>query len=571
MTEPDATESVEFEGWGAELRSSGEETATHLRKLEADLLESDPGFEEDPVVLAEGTEFAGLHVQRKLGSGGMATVYQAYDPELGEDVALKLLNRGLVRDSRHLQRFRREAQLASRLRHPRIVMIHTYGEVQGCAYLTMNLVEGPTLADALASEGPFSPMRAAEVLEQVARAIDAAHRQRVVHRDLKPSNVILHPEDGPLVLDFGLAKDLGRDPNLTKTGEILGTPAFLAPEQAVAEGRPIDHRVDVHGLGAVLFATLTGRPPHQGETAIEVIQGLLESEPPLLRTLDPTIPRPLEVICAKALSRDPRDRYQTAGDFADDLARFQAQEVIRGRLPGPLQRLARQARRHPWTASLALAFVLGLVGAALALPHLAEGLALRQRSQQGLEHLARARACAERSQHEEAEREYLQAMLVTKGAFLEDPSDPQLLQALIRAKRERAAYAEARGNWGLAEELRLNLARLEGSGETEPLGSSAQIRVVGLSPESRVVFFEWRGEACARVGEASAARPWLRLPAGRYLAVHVEGAERSSYLIGIDASGLAHELHLRADPFPPGVLRLPPEGFLREALAESAQ
>lgn len=576
MSDPDGAFSESLAGWSEqEPRAPGEETATHFRRLEAELLESDSSFAEDPVVLAEGTEFAGLHIQQKLGSGGMATVYRAYDPGLGEDVALKLLNRGLVRDSRHLQRFRREAQLAKRLRHPRIVTIHSYGELDDCAYLTMNIVEGPTLAEVIGTEGPFEPLRAAQILEQVARAIDAAHQQRVVHRDLKPSNVMLHPEDGPLVLDFGLAKDLAkglaRDLSLTKTGEILGTPAYLAPEQAAPEGRPVDHRVDVHGLGAVLFATLTGSPPHPGETAIEVIRHLLESEPPLVRSINPAIPRALEVICAKALCQDPRDRYQTAGDFADDLARFQAQEVIRGRLPGRLQRLGRKARRYPRTAFLVVASALLLAGGALALPFLAKGLALRQRSQQGLEHLARARASASQSRHEEAEREFLQAMLVTKGAYSEAPGDPELLEALARTKRERAAYAESRGNWGLAEELRLNLARLEGTGDAEVFDPSALIRVVGLRPQARVQFFAWQGDECLPQGEATASGSTVRLSAGRYLAVHVAGSERTTYLIGVDSSGLAHDLHLEGDPFAPGVLRIPPPSLLRRALEQAGE
>jgi hypothetical protein len=534
----------------------------------------DPKFNADPVQLSEGDTFAGLEIRGKLGHGGMAMVYRASDPEHDRDVALKLLNRGLAQDARHLERFRREARLVADLRHPRIVTVHGYGERDGCAYLTMQLIEGPTLADFVDQQGPLGPLHATQIVKQVARAIEAAHRQRVVHRDLKPSNIILHPDDGPVVLDFGLAKDLTRDPSLTEAGEILGTPSYLAPEQALPAGRPVDHRVDVHGLGALLFFTLTGHPPHQGDTAVEVVQRLLENEPERLRELDPELPVPLEIICAKALSRDPRDRYQTAAEMADDLERFQANEDIHAQLPWQALLLVRHIRRHPVATALVTALVALTATGAFAVNALTARLALHQRSEQGFVLLVSAQEHARAGRHAVAEREFLQAMLISKGAFLEDPSDPDLRAALEQIKRERAEYAESTGKWALAEELRQGLARL---GEDKapinanfPVGSVGFIAVEGLKNSGRVVFHLWSGEDAVPIATATATDPEVSLLPGKYLAIPVDTpSPHGSFLVVLDA-GHRHRINLAYDaPTPPGAFPLPPASVLDDARRES--
>ncbi len=569
MVEPSET----FDPWGGAATPEGDRTKSHFfRYTEGSVpgqlfLESDPAYESEPVELSPGQSFAGLQVRGRLGSGGMAVVYRAHDPELGTEVALKLLNRGLVSDPRHLERFRQEARLAARLRHQRIVTIHRYGEEEGCAYLTMQLVEGPTLHEVVQGEGPLDAKRAAEIVEQLALAIDAAHAQRVVHRDLKPGNVIIHPSEGPLVLDFGLAKELGGDPTLTASGEILGTPSFLAPEQAMPDGVPVDHRIDVYGLGAILFYVLCAKHPHQGETPVEVIRHLLDHDPPPLRQIDPKIPRALEAVCFKALSRDPRDRYQRAGDLAEDLARFLNREPIKARTPGLGQRVFRRLRKHPLTTSLATLLLVSLVFGAWRTRSLAAQLALQQRSQHGLELLERAQAEV-RAGLPAADQTFLQAMLVTKGAFLEAPEDDALRAALVRVKRERADYAEARGNWALAEELRQNLARLAGR---EPPGASpaalarAQIRVLGIESGQSVEFLTWHSGQALYVALAKPGALEVDLEPGEYLALHkdAEGRARGSYLLVVDA-GRLHDLHLeRPAPPPPGVFRLPPSSVLR--------
>jgi len=528
-------------------------------------IESDPAYESEPVDLAAGQVFAGLQVRGRLGSGGMAVVYRAHDPELDTEVALKLLNRGLVEDPRHLERFRQEARLAARLRHQRIVTIHRYGEEEGCAYLTMQLVEGPTLHEVVQAEGPLAPGRAAAIVEQIALAIDAAHAQRVVHRDLKPSNVMIHASEGPLVLDFGLAKELGGDPTLTASGEILGTPAFLAPEQAMPEGVPVDHRIDVYGLGGILFYLLSGMNPHYGETPIEVIRHIIDHDPPPLRSLNALIPRELEAVCLKAMARDPRDRYQRAGDLAEDLGRFLCAQPIKARPPGLAQRSLRRLRKHPLTTSLAVLLLASLLLGTWGTRSLAQRLALQQRSQHGLELLEQAQEEV-RTGVPGADQTFLQAMLVTKSAFLEDPEDEALRAALMRVKRERADYAEIRGNWGLAEELRQNLARLAGEAPslTPESALRAEIRVVGLEGGERVEFLTWNGEDALQVARAEADSAEVRLNAGEYLALHrdAQGRSRGSFLLVVDAGHL-HDLHLESpSPPPPGVFRLPPGSVL---------
>jgi len=558
-----------------QIGNSGEETASRLIELtDSNSLEFEslPGFSAEPVILNTGEVFAGFEVRGKLGSGGMATVYRARCSDSDSEVALKLLNEGLVRDTQQLQRFRREAQLASRLRHPRVVTVHTYGDYNGCAYLSMQLIEGPSLAEVINQDGPLPPLRAAEVLEDVARAIDAAHQQRVIHRDLKPSNVMLHPQDGPLVLDFGLAKDMGRDPNLTETGEILGTPAFLAPEQVIPRGVPVDHRIDVYGLGATLFFTLTGKSPHEGDTALEALQRLLEHTPPRLRAVNQEIPAPLEVICAKALMRDPRDRYQTAADFADDLARYRAQEAVRARLPGRIAGARRAIRNHPLTSALTVALVALALASILWGRAAAAHMALRGQSSQGLSLLASAQEHAREGRYSDADIEFLQAMLVTKGAFLKAPDDQDLRDALKRVKAARAEYAESRGNWVLAEELRQNLARLEqpeqSVSELVPEHTDATIRVLGFrGDDSEVVFFSWTQEGTKRRAVATSTTPEVRLPPGAYLAF-LYGADRRlvrQHLLVVD-SGHWHQLRLdRTALPPPGVFTLPSQSVLEEA------
>ncbi len=256
-----------------------------------------------------------------LGSGGMGTVFRAHQVSLGKPVALKVLRGRACESLDAVRRLLAEGKAAARLRHPRIVGVHGIGRFpDGSPFLVMDLVEGPSLAERLL-DGPFAPEEAAEIAADVADALEHAHGRGVVHRDLKPSNVLIDPEGRPLVTDFGLAKRFDADaPALTRTDQILGTPHYMAPEQADRRWGPVGPRTDVYGLGALLFALLSGRPPFQGDSSLEVLSRVASTEPaPRLSTLRPDLPESLTALCGACLSKDPSRRPNSAAEVAEAL------------------------------------------------------------------------------------------------------------------------------------------------------------------------------------------------------------------------------------------------------------
>jgi hypothetical protein len=302
-----------------------------------------------------------FEVLEELGRGGMGVVFKARQRSLGRLVALKVL---AVHDAggRHeLARFRAEGHLAAQLVHPNIVTVHEVGASGGRPYLCLEYVAGGTLADRLATAS-LPPSEAAALLETVARAVHHAHLQGVVHRDLKPSNVLLTADGMPKVADFGLAKQVDRESGHTKTGAVLGTPCYMAPEQAAGDIRAVGPAADVHALGAILYEALTGRPPFKGTTVLETLAQVQNEEPIPPRRLRPGLPRDLETICLKCLEKAPPARHASALDLADDLRRFQVGEPIRARRVELGVRLIKWARRRPTVAALmALCIAAGLM------------------------------------------------------------------------------------------------------------------------------------------------------------------------------------------------------------------
>jgi hypothetical protein len=279
----------------------------------------------------------------ELGRGGMGVVYKAHQISLGRTVALKMILRGATPSSADLARFRTEAESAARLDHPAIVPIYEVGEQQGQPFFTMKYVAGTTLTRRLA-EGPMAPREAASILAPICRAIHYAHERGVLHRDLKPSNILIDEEGRPHVSDFGLAKRVEAEEHLTLSGAVLGTPSYMAPEQAAGKRGNIGPASDVYSLGTILYQMLTGHPPFQAATPVETVLLVLEQEPLPPRLLNPRADRELEMIALKCLQKPPALRYGTAKALADDLDAYLADEPTAARSGMFSQVLARAFR-----------------------------------------------------------------------------------------------------------------------------------------------------------------------------------------------------------------------------------
>jgi serine/threonine-protein kinase len=284
-------------------------------------------------------DFGPYELIREIGRGGMGVVYEARQKGLDRSVAVKMILAGNLASPEAVRRFQTEAKAAARLRHSNIVHIHDVERI---------------------SHGPVDVATALQIVVAIARATDHLHRQGIIHRDLKPSNILIDSDGHPFVTDFGLAKAffLGDDSERTTTGIIAGTPSYMAPEQASARRAEIGPATDVYSLGAILYELLTGRPPFRGETPLDTLMDVLSGDPPPPRSVNPHIPRGLELICQKCLAKDPQQRYASAESLAVDLDRFARGEPLQVRPPTPVQRLWSWARQQP--ALVSRLSVLGL-------------------------------------------------------------------------------------------------------------------------------------------------------------------------------------------------------------------
>src|SRR6266566_215529 len=322
--------------------------------------ENDAAFE--PTIARILKDFGDYELLEEIGRGGQGVVYRARQKSLNRIVALKVIGLAHWATEAHVKRFRMEAEAAAHLDDPRIVPIYEIGERDGACYFSMKFIEGGQLDKVIGSE--LMPGRkAAELMAKLARTLDYAHQHGVLHRDVKPGNILLDAKGEPHLTDFGLARLVETESTVTRTLEVLGTPSYMAPEQAVGNNAAISAITDVYGIGAVLYQLLTGHPPFAGGTTYETIKLLLDTEPRQPRLWNARIDRDVSTICLKCLEKDPKRRYSSALALAEDLERWLKHEPIVARRTGPLTRGMKWVRRNP-TSGLLAASLIALTAAA---------------------------------------------------------------------------------------------------------------------------------------------------------------------------------------------------------------
>jgi predicted Ser/Thr protein kinase len=386
---------------------------------------STPGAPPGCVPLRPTVAPPGYEILEEIGRGGMGVVFRARQVGLDRIVALKMLRSAEYAFAEDVRRFLVEAQAVAKLSHPGIVRVFDFGQHAGLPYYAMELITGGSLHER-ANKAPIAARHAAEILVGIARAVQHAHDNGVLHRDLKPENVLLTDDGRPTVTDFGLARvSQPGSEDRTRSGTILGTPGYAAPEQAAGRTRQVGHASDVYSLGAVLYRLLVGRPPFMAATPHETLLQVISEDPTPPSRIDRSVPRDLETICMKCLNKEPAKRYHSAGELADDLERFVHDEPILARPTGSAERVAKWVRRNRVVASLLLVIAAALVVGSVASALFAVS-ASRSRDR------ADERALDEKKARDEAERERTRAerelaraeMLVYAGQLAVASSPP---------------------------------------------------------------------------------------------------------------------------------------------------
>lgn len=313
----------------------------------------------DGQVHDEHLRVPGYEIERELGRGGMGVVYQARQIALNRTVALKMILAGGHAGPDDLERFRTEAEAIARIQHPHVVQVFEVGQHGGLPFFSLEFCSGGSLEDKLGEE-PLPALEAATLVEKLARGMQVAHEQGVIHRDLKPANVLLTADATPRITDFGMAKKLNSE-GATVTGAVMGTPPYMAPEQAGGRTKELGPACDIYALGAILYECLTTQPPFKAATPLDTLLQVLRQEPVPPTQLNGRVPRDLETICLKCLHKEPERRYATAGEMADDLGRFQRGEPILARPVGTLERGVKWVQRNAVVSALAAAVLLVLV------------------------------------------------------------------------------------------------------------------------------------------------------------------------------------------------------------------
>ena len=392
----------------------------------------------------------------ELARGGMGIVFRARQLSLNRPVALKMVRPGSLGSQQEVERFRIEAEAAGRLDHPNIVPIYEVGEFEGQPFFSMRLIEGGDLRDRVA-KALLDCREAALLIRSVAAGVQFAHSRNIVHRDLKPGNILLDESGQPLVTDFGLAKDIDSDSDLTATGQVMGTPSYMAPEQAAGRTAEIGPLADVYALGALLYYLVTGRPPFQGKTVVETLRDVMDREPTPPQALRPDVDLDLSTICLKCLEKDPARRYASAAELARELDRYLSGRPISSRPIGRIERGRRWVKRNPVVAGLAVLSVLLLVGGTVVSSYFAVDAAERAENELALRGEAELReqeAIDARVEAETAETREYEARLDEAAAHdlaLRRQREAQWNVYVARMQAMTAAWND--GNIGHVERL----------------------------------------------------------------------------------------------------------------------